>query len=52
MKPSSLAASSEEMVALTGRTGWAAAGLGTITKAGGVLALLMLLPAAFASLPA
>jgi 4-amino-4-deoxy-L-arabinose transferase-like glycosyltransferase len=30
--------------------GWAAAGLGTITKAVGVLALLMLLPAAFASL--
>jgi len=30
--------------------GWAAAGLGTITKGVGVLALLMLLPAAFASL--
>ncbi|HWS76903.1 MAG TPA: glycosyltransferase family 39 protein, partial [Thermomonas sp.] len=29
--------------------GWAAAGLGTITKAVGVLALLMLLPAAFAA---
>ena len=30
--------------------GWAAAGLGTITKGVGVIALLMLLPAAFASL--
>lgn len=30
--------------------GWAAAGLGTITKGVGVLALLMLLPAGFASL--
>lgn len=30
--------------------GWAAAGLGTITKGVGVLALLMLLPAAFAAL--
>jgi 4-amino-4-deoxy-L-arabinose transferase-like glycosyltransferase len=36
--------------ARTGGWGWAAAGLGTITKAVGVLALLMLLPAAFASL--
>ena len=30
--------------------GWAAAGLGTITKGVGVIALLMLLPAAFASM--
>ncbi len=30
--------------------GWAAAGLGTITKGVGIIALLMLLPAAFASL--
>ena len=30
--------------------GWAAAGLGTITKGVGILALLMLLPAAFASM--
>ncbi len=30
--------------------GWAAAGLGTITKGVGVIALLMLMPAAFASL--